>query len=246
VNYSESQVNDFLEQLLALRSSGPVYRPHVKNGQLRYRSCIPHQHQIVDRGEVFNVTAADDTVMVGVHVATGETKLFYPHELGSLSIIDKPPVTDTPIELPDLIGRQGTDMYPALSDTLRRYVDLSLTGEETLPALCGIYTHHTNNISYLVYGFTNESSRDDKRDEYPLLVHYVGQNGKTWSKTVKRFNETMIAGGKFQFNADAGFKYLGIVENDQIVNGWLTKDLGLLMATATAPVTDSDNDQTED
>lgn len=227
MTYSEEQVNDLLDQLLVLRSTGPVFNVQVRNGQLRYRSCIPNRHQIRDHhGEIYDVTAADDTVIIGVHAQTKVTKIFYPHELGHLNIIEKP----------------AEDIVPHVPETLRRYAEQLNTDDGALPALCGIYTHHTNSISYLVYGFTNESSRDDKRDEYPVLVHYVGQNGKTWSKTVKRFNQTMIAGGKFQFNEDAGFKYLGIVENDQIVNGWLTKELSLLMNAAK----DSDNDTTED
>lgn len=227
MTYSESQVNDLLDQLLALRSTGPVFNVQVHNGQLRYRSCIPHRHQIRDHhNEIYDVTAADDTVIIGVHALTKVTKIFYPHELGHLNIVEKP----------------ADDIVPHVPETLRRYADQLNTDDGALPALCGIYTHHTNSISYLVYGFTNESSRDDKRDEYPVLVHYVGQNGKTWSKTVKRFNQTMIAGGKFQFNADAGFKYLGIVENDQIVNGWLTKELSLLMNAAK----DSGNDTAKD
>jgi hypothetical protein len=206
VTYSESQVNELLEQLLALRNSGPVYNVTVKNGVLRYRSCIPGQHQIVDHHkETYDVTAADDSVMVGVHITTGVTKLFYPHEMGSLSIINKPqPRIETPVPV------YGTTQI----------------GDDILPGLGAIYTHHTNSIPYLVLGYANESAREDKRAEYPTLVIYVGQNGKVWAKTVTRFNETMNQGGCFQFHHDAGFKYMGIIENDQIANGWMTKELG--------------------
>lgn len=206
MSYSESQVNELLEQLLALRNSGPVYNVTVKNGVLRYRSCIPGQHQIVDHHkETYDVTAADDSVMVGVHVTTGATKLFYPHEIGSLSIIEKPPASFVAS-----MSAYGTTQI----------------GDDILPGLGAIYTHHTNKIPYLVLGYANESAREDKRAEYPTLVVYVGQNGKVWAKTVERFNETMNQGGGFQFNTDAGFKYMGIIENDQIANGWMTKELG--------------------
>lgn len=221
MSYSESQVNELLDQLLALRNSGPVYNVTVKNGVLRYRSCIPGQHQIVDHHkETYDVTAADDSVMVGVHISTGITKLFYPHEIGSLSIINKPPVR---IESP----------VPAFGTTI--------VGDDVLPGLGSIYTHHTNSIPYLILGFANEGAREDKREEYPVYVFYVGQNGKVWAKTVKRFNETMNAGGAFQFNTDAGFKYMGIIENDQIANGWMTKELGEMISQAN-PVKETGND----
>lgn len=206
MTYSEEQVNELLEQLLALRNSGPVYNPVVKSGVLRYRSCIPGQHQIVDHHkETYDVTAADDSVMVGVHISTGATKLFYPHELGHLSIINKPPV-----RIETAVPAYGTTQI----------------GDEILPGLGAIYTHHTNKIPYLVLGYANESAREDKRVEYPTMVIYVGQNGKVWAKTVERFHQTMNQGGSFQFNTDAGYTYMGIIENDQIANGWMTRELG--------------------
>lgn len=229
MTYSESQVNDFLEQLLALRSSGPVYNPHVKNGQLRYRSCIPGKHQIVDHHNgTYNVTASDDTVMVGVHVTTGETKLFYPHELGHLNIIDKP----------------VQEVSPATIDTHSKWLQ-HYAATNVLPGLGGIYSHHTNHFPYLVLGYANESARDSKRDDYPIIVVYVGQNGKVWAKTLDNFNATMNPGGNFQFANDAGFKYLGVIENNQIANGWMTKELEAAVKEATTSK-DSDNDQQND
>lgn len=50
---------------------------------------------------------------------------------------------------------------------------------------------HRNGNEYTVYDITNEHAEPENRDKYPIMISYVGANGKRWSKTLKDFMAKM-------------------------------------------------------
>jgi len=203
MNYTEDQVNNFLEDLLTLRESGPVFNARIENGVMKYQSCIPGRHTIEDTdGQFYVVTFADDTVVVGQGGNGGQTKVFYAHQLAHVKIHDRK-TTKVPQVVP--------------SQTLLE-----------VPGIGSLFTHHSGR-PYLTFGYANMDAKAEKYDEYPPLVLYIGQNGKVWAKTVQRFKETMRAGGRFQFQKGAALEFMGIVENDELVNGYITRDVRLMV-----------------
>uniref|UniRef100_A0AB39CDV8 Uncharacterized protein n=1 Tax=Pseudomonas phage HRDY3 TaxID=3236930 RepID=A0AB39CDV8_9VIRU len=200
MKYTEDQVNNFLEDLLALRESGPVFNARVEQGVMKYQSCVPGRHAIQDTdGKIYNVTFADDTAVVGVH-NSGPTKIFYAAGLSQYKILE--------------IGAKKTV----------RIDNVSYEAVGELPGVGSLWTHHSGR-PYLVFGYANLDAKPEKYDEYPPLILYVGQNGKVWAKTEQRFKETMARGGRFQFQENAGFEYMGILENDELVNGYITREV---------------------
>jgi hypothetical protein len=198
MKYTEDQVNNFLEDLLALRESGPVFNARVEQGILKYQSCVPGRHAIEFEGVLYNVTFADDTAVVGV--AGTATRIFYAHSLSQFKIHE--------------IGVKKTV----------RIDNVSYEAVGELPGVGSLWTHHSGR-PYLVFGYANLDAKPEKYDEYPPLILYVGQNGKVWAKTEQRFKETMARGGRFQFQENAGFEYMGILENDELVNGYITREV---------------------
>lgn len=56
----------------------------------------------------------------------------------------------------------------------------------TLPAI-GSFWQHENGNEYVVYDITNEHADPQNRDKYPIVVSYVGMNGRKWSKPLENF-----------------------------------------------------------
>lgn len=215
MKYSEEQVNNFLEDLLALRESGPVFNARIENGLMKYQSCIPGRHTIQDEdGKYYTVTFADDTVVVAQGATSGQIKVFYAHQLAKVQIHERK-------------GQLNADAK--VTQEIRQMFDGEISAE--LPGIGSLWTHHSGR-PYLAIGYANIDAKPEKHDEYPPLVLYVGQNGKVWAKTEKRFKETMVRGGRFQFAEGAALEYMGIVENDELKNGYITRDVRALVERA--------------
>lgn len=53
------------------------------------------------------------------------------------------------------------------------------------------WEHKKNGIRYMVYDITNDEADPGRNDEYPVTVHYRGDNRKRWSKSLANFLEKM-------------------------------------------------------
>ena len=59
---------------------------------------------------------------------------------------------------------------------------------DQIPKKHSLWRHHSRRL-YVVVLITNEHT--EHPDRYPVTVCYVGSNGRAWSKSLKRFHETM-------------------------------------------------------
>ena len=197
MKYSEEQVNDFIAEALSLAATSPIYDARVENGVLRYTQCLVGRHSLKNSEGVFHVTACDSSVVVAVSDA-GVTKIVYNYDLEKWKIIP----------------RQYNEPRTSLGELL-----------DDVPGIGSIHTHHTNGNPYMVVGYLNDRAREASRQQYPLIVIYIGQNGYMWGKTAERFAETMHRGGQFQFQENVQIEYMGIVENDCLINGYMTRKI---------------------
>lgn len=207
MKYTEEQVNSLIQEALTLNAIHKVYNPFVKDGVLQYVLCVPNMHWLKHRasGQNFECVAADEgTIAIRAEIG-GKTKIIYAHDLEDYTVF---------------IPRYAT------------------TGDQTvyaddLPPIGMTYTHENGNV-YLVYGYGNLKANSQNRSKYPLNIHYIGANGNTWDKEVENFKEKMVPGGFFQFNEGISFDYMGITENEVLVNGFLTKEIAALAAKEVA------------
>lgn len=226
MSYSEKEVINFIEHALELREIGPLFNVGIRNGQLVYTSCIPGRHQIRDHHDaLYDVTATNELVIVGVNVENKNTRIFYPHELSSCSILEKK--AETRKDCGDCSGLThevlvGADHLPV--GIVPKETDAVLEFTDELPGIGSLWTHSSGR-PYMAFGYANLDAKPEKQTQYPPLVLYIGQNGKVWAKTVERFHETMVRGARFAFQKNAGLEFMGILENDELVNGYITREV---------------------
>lgn len=60
----------------------------------------------------------------------------------------------------------------------------------TLPEIGSNWVHKRGN-EYEVLAIANVHAKDERREDYPLLVIYQGLDGKIWSRGVISWNKTM-------------------------------------------------------
>lgn len=203
MRYNEEQVNDLIDQVMTLNQSQRLYNVRVEAGVLKYMPCVVGLHSIKCDSGLYHITAADDSVIVGVNDA-GETKIVHSFELGgAYEIVNRPRAIE------------------------------GVPSSHMLPGIGASFTHHTNGNRYLVLGYANERANPNARENYPVTILYVGGNGCIWAKTLKRFNETMLPGGEFQFQENIKLEYMGLVENECLVNGFMTKQIAALAGHVT-------------
>lgn len=53
------------------------------------------------------------------------------------------------------------------------------------------WVHRKNQIRYMVFDILNDEGDPERTAEYPVIVCYVGENGKKWGKTLDNFLEKM-------------------------------------------------------
>lgn len=205
MNYSEADLNAYLNEALLINAIHPIYNAAVKNGVLSYLTCVPHMHWLTHRetGMRLECVSADENVIVGRNDMTNEIEIIYASNLVHYDIFT-----------------------PSFNATGQEQV---YTDE--LPPIGMTYTHENKNV-YLVYGYGNLKANAQNRSKYPVNIHYIGANGATWDKTVENFKEKMVPGGRFQFNEGVSFAYMGITENDVLVNGFMTREIETLMNAA--------------
>lgn len=203
--YTEEDVLNFVSQALHLNAMQPIYNVGMKNGELTYTMCKPFEHALRDltTGEWYDVIASDDAVVVATHRVTGVNKIIYQAGLLAFDVVEK---------ANKKFSTEG--------------------GYETaMPDIGSVFTHNNGN-TYLVFGLGNLHAQEQNRDKYPVVVFYVGRNGYIWAKPVEAFLKSATLGGNFEFNEGVKMVYMGISDNDALENGFMTKELGLLMQHA--------------
>ena len=63
--------------------------------------------------------------------------------------------------------------------------------KEELGNLVGAEIQHRNGNRYKVILVTNLHTSEDRREEYPIHIVYVGENGKVWDRTIEKFKKSM-------------------------------------------------------
>jgi len=200
--YTEEDVLNFVSQALHLNAMQPIYNVGMKNGELTYTMCKPFEHALreIETGEWYDVIASDDAVVVATHRVTGVNKIIYQAGLLAFDVVEK---------ANKKFSTEG--------------------GYETaMPDIGSVFTHNNGN-TYLVFGLGNLHAQEQNRDKYPVVVFYVGRNGYIWAKPVDAFLKSATLGGNFAFNTGVKMVYMGISDNDALENGFMTKELGLLM-----------------
>ena len=200
--YTEEDVLNFVSQALHLNAMQPIYNVGMKNGELTYTMCKPFEHALreIETGEWYDVIASDDAVVVATHRVTGVNKIIYQAGLLAFDVVEK---------ANKKFSTEG--------------------GYETaMPDIGSVFTHNNGN-TYLVFGLGNLHAQEQNRDKYPVVVFYVGRNGYIWAKPVEAFLKSATLGGNFAFNTGVKMVYMGISDNDALENGFMTKELGLLM-----------------
>jgi len=200
--YTEEDVLNFVSQALHLNAMQPIYNVGMKNGELTYTMCKPFEHALRDlaTGEWYDVIASDDAVVVATNRITGVNKIIYQAGLLGFDVVEK---------ANKKFSTEG--------------------GYETaMPDIGSVFTHNNGN-TYLVFGLGNLHAQEQNRDKYPVVVFYVGRNGYIWAKPVEAFLKSATLGGNFEFNDGVKMVYMGISDNDALENGFMTKELGLLM-----------------
>lgn len=203
--YTEEDVLNFVSQALHLNAMQPIYNVGMKNGELTYTMCKPFEHALreIETGEWYDVIASDDAVVVATHRVTGVNKIIYQAGLLAFDVVEK---------ANKKFSTEG--------------------GYETaMPDIGSVFTHNNGN-TYLVFGLGNLHAQEQNRDKYPVVVFYVGRNGYIWAKPVEAFLKSATLGGNFEFNDGVKMVYMGISDNDALENGFMTKELGLLMQHA--------------
>lgn len=58
-----------------------------------------------------------------------------------------------------------------------------------IPEVHSLWKHKGNGINYEVILIANEYSENE---DYPIVVVYIGSNGRTWAKNLDNFLEKMV------------------------------------------------------
>lgn len=53
------------------------------------------------------------------------------------------------------------------------------------------WVHRKNKIRYMVFDILNDEADPERNVEYPIMVCYIGENGKKWGKSLENFLEKM-------------------------------------------------------
>lgn len=98
-SYSESDVENYVNEALALSENSPIYNVRFKNGMLHYTMCEVNRHWIRKAGKEYRVIAADSTCVCAV-ADSGVSVLVHAHELSSWEVFEKPkqPVISAPTD----------------------------------------------------------------------------------------------------------------------------------------------------
>lgn len=205
MNYSEEDLNAYLNEALLINAIQPIYKAAVKNGVLSYLTCVPHVHWLthMESGLRYECVSADESVIVGRRDLDDEIKIIYAADIGDYNIYT-----------PSFSASGAEPIYT-----------------DELPPIGMTYTHENGNV-YLVYGYGNLKANEKNRDKYPVNIHYVGTNGNTWDKSLENFKEKMVPGGVFQFNEGISFVYMGVTENEVLANGFMTREIETLTKAA--------------
>jgi len=207
MKYTEEQVNSLIQEALSLNAIHNIYNPVVSNGVLQYALCRPNVHWLKRKRDnaMFECVAADEAVIAIKAQGNSRTEIIYAHDL-----------EDYVVFMPRFASVGDQTVY--MND---------------LPSIGSTHTHENGNV-YLVYGYGNLNANTENRSKYPINIHYIGANGYTWDKDVENFNSKMTPGGLFQFNEGVQFDYMGITENDVLLNGFMTKEIAALAAKEVA------------
>ncbi len=200
--YSEEQVNNLLQEAISLNAIHTLYNPTVKDGVLHYQLCRPNVHWLKRNtdNKMFKCVATDEAVIV-LQDDANLCHVIYAHDLSDYTILT-----------PQLTATSEATVYT-----------------DDLPSIGSVHTHKNGNV-YLVYGYGNLKANLKNREKYPINIHYIGSNGFTWDKSLAEFKDKMVQGGVFQFNEGVQMEYMGISENEILVNGFMTKEIAALAA----------------
>lgn len=201
--YTEEEATGLVQTALHYNAQQQIYNAYVKDGDVHYTVCKPNLHWLRD-----NVTreefkvVAADDAVICGLSESGKSVLIYSHNLPAYTVFVKQTEISTPADM-----------------------------EFDIPPIGSVFTHKSGR-PYLIYGYGNMNANAQNREKYPVNIHYIGANGYTWDKPLETFNDSMTVGGLFRFNEGVEFEYMGICNNETLVDGFLTKEIKALFASA--------------